>query len=63
MDLAYLNKSVALVVPLRCECWAFPAEIVDLSDAELIALGFLGESEPLRHYTHQSHTRYCPSAL
>ena len=41
----------------------FPAEIIDLSDAELIALGFVGESEPLRHYTRPSLTHYCPSTL
>jgi hypothetical protein len=34
----------------------FPAEIVDLSDEELIKLGFSGDSEPLRHYTRSSLT-------
>ena len=36
----------------------FPAEIVNLSDAKLIALGYVGESEPFRHYTPPSLIHY-----
>ena len=53
MDPAYFNKSEYWrpSLPFVSSAERFLAEIVDLSDTELIALGFLGESEPFRHYT------------
>ena len=37
--------------------------IVDLSEEELIRLGFLGEGELIHRYTRPFLTRYCSSIL
>jgi hypothetical protein len=63
MGPAYMNKREQHPYFLRYECWAFPSEIVDLTDAELIALGFYGEGEPPRQYTHSSIVHYLPYTL
>lgn len=56
MDPVYTDKSEWRPVPFVT--WStertFSAEIVDLTDTELIALGFLGPSEPLITHAHLS---------
>ena len=63
MDPAYRDKSECCPsFPFVASAErTFPAEIVDLSDDELIALGFLGDSELFRLYTRPSFTQYYPS--